>query len=94
MGFGIKRYKLEPHGGLYVALNCLLCSLTGVFTTQGTSYPDSRVAAFLTLKVCFLLNRGCFSISEGCVTSLGLWGYAEFSRRPRLVPVFKNFAVV
>lgn len=86
---------MEPHRELYVALNCLLCSPTGVFTTQGTSYPDSRVAALLTLKVCFLLNRGCFNISEGCViVSVGLWGYAELSLKARLSPVFKNFAVM
>lgn len=71
----LKQSKLEPHRDLYVALNCLLCSLTRVFTTQGTSYPDSRVATFLTLKVYFLLNRGCFSISEGhVILSTGVWG--------------------
>ena len=94
-GIGTSVAKPKPHRELYVALNCLLCSLTGVFTAQGTSYPDSRVATFLTLKVCFLLTRECFSTSEGCVIiSVVLWGYAEFSPQAHLIPMFKNFALV
>lgn len=65
VGLGLKQSRMEAQRDLGVALNCLLFCLTGVFTAQGTSSPDSLVATYPTLKVCFLLNRGCFSILLG-----------------------------
>lgn len=74
-GLGIKVSQLEPPWGL-ACLLWIACYvfLAAVFTTQCTSQPDSRLATFLTWKVCLLRDRSYFSISEGrVISSVGLW---------------------